>query len=210
MNVDRPTQRIKAALTVPNISSAFRLVSVPALFFLAWIDEPGFFLVLLGLSFFSDGVDGLLARKLHQTSEFGARLDSIGDLATYASVPICACRLWPEIMLREAHFVVAVIASYMVAAVFGLLKYGRLPCYHTWGAKLSAILMGSSALLLFSDLTAWPFRLFTPFFVLTQIEGIAITAVLPKWKADIRSVRQALKTRDEMNEKNCAVALPEG
>lgn len=64
-------------LFLPNIVGYFRLCLV----FCAWIvrHSPAVFLPLYLLSIILDGVDGWLARRLGQTSRFGAWLDVVVD-----------------------------------------------------------------------------------------------------------------------------------
>jgi len=178
---------------VPNLLSGLRIALVPALLHLAWTGRSTLFLVTLAVSLLSDLVDGQLARALDQTSELGARLDSWGDFATYMTVPICAWWLWPDLIRRETPFVVAVILSYAVPIAIGFLKYRRLTSYHTWGAKLSAVLMGAGALTLFAGGPAWPFRLATGVLVIAEIEEMAITAILSEWRSNVPSLRHAMR-----------------
>jgi phosphatidylglycerophosphate synthase len=62
-------------LNAPNALSAFRVLCVPLLLALAWNGATGIFLILFAPALLSDVLDGVLARKLGQESEFGARLD---------------------------------------------------------------------------------------------------------------------------------------
>ena len=93
-------------ITIPNLLSIFRIAAAPFLILVGWLGLPTLFFVLFGMMLLSDGLDGYIARKLHQTSKLGAKLDSLGDIATYLSVPFAVWWLWPEIIHREAAFIV--------------------------------------------------------------------------------------------------------
>lgn len=179
--------------TIPNLLSCLRLVIVPLLAFLAWNGMEKLFLGFFLGSLLTDLVDGYLARKLKQESELGAKLDSWGDFALYMTVPVCAWLLWPDLIMREIHFVSVAAASFTLPVAIGLIKYGRLTSYHTWGAKLSAVLLGISAPLLFAGGPAWPFRLSTVVLALAELEEIAITINLPRWRANVPSLYHALR-----------------
>ena len=166
---------------------------MPVLLVLAWNGSASAFLVLFVCALLTDLADGYLARKLRQESELGARLDSWGDFALYMATPICAWWLWPELIVREAPFVTAVVASFTLPILAGLVRYHRLTSYHTWGAKLSAVLMGISTFLLFAGGPAWPFRFSTAVLVITQIEEISITVVLSEWRSNVPSLWHALR-----------------
>ena len=180
-------------LTVPNMLSIFRLCIVPLQLFFAWSGRAGCFLAFLVAALMSDCLDGVIARKLNQDSALGARLDSWGDLATYLSLPICAWWLWPGILRREALFVIMMLAGYVVPVSVGALKFRRLPSYHTWGAKMSAVLMGISVVFLFAGWSSWPFRISSPIVLLAGLENVAITAILSRWRANVPSLYHAMK-----------------
>jgi CDP-diacylglycerol--glycerol-3-phosphate 3-phosphatidyltransferase len=181
--------------TIPNALSGFRLASVPVLLALAWGDYGKVFLVLLVCALLTDIADGYLARRLHQKSELGARL--IVDFALYISIPLSAWWLWPELIVREAPYVTVVLASLVLPILIGFAKFQRLTSYHTWGAKLSAVLMGCSTLLLFAGGPAYPFHFSVAVLVVTQIEEIAITLVLPIWRSNVPSLVHALRNARE-------------
>lgn len=180
-------------VNIPNLLSGLRLAAMPVLMLLAWGGERTAFLVLYLCALLSDMLDGYLARRLGQESELGARLDSWGDFALYMSTPVCAWLLWPEIIMREAPYVVMVLASFTLPVLAGFLRYRRLTSYHTWGAKLSAVLMGVSTLLLFVGGPAWPFRLSTFILALAQLEEMAITIVLSEWRSNVPSLVHAVR-----------------
>jgi len=187
-----------APITLPNLLSTLRLALAPVLLVLAWTGRPTAFLAVLVVALASDACDGFLARRLRQATALGTRLDSWGDLAIYTLVPLCAWWLWPDLLRREAPVVAAAVAAYALPIAIGALRYGRLTSYHTWGAKLSAVLLGTSALLLFAGGPALPFRIATCVLVLAELEEIAITATLPVWRANVPTWWHARRLRREL------------
>lgn len=177
--------------TLPNALSALRLVLAPVLLWLAWTGRPTGFLVALSISLLSDLSDGWLARRFDQATQLGTLLDSYGDFATYMIVPLCAWWLWPDLIRQEGGYAAAIVAAYVFPIVLGYLKYGRLTAYHTYGAKLSAVVMGASALWLFAGGPPLPFRIATWILVLAELEEIAITTILPEWHANVPSILHA-------------------
>jgi cardiolipin synthase len=78
-------------LTLPNVLSVLRLFGVPVfLWLLLGPHADGWALVVLMVSGFTDWADGVLARRLNQTSALGAMLDPLADrlyiLATLAGL----------------------------------------------------------------------------------------------------------------------------
>jgi CDP-diacylglycerol--glycerol-3-phosphate 3-phosphatidyltransferase len=170
-----------------NLLSAFRLIAAPFLLILAWMQQPELFLVLLAITLLSDAIDGFVARRMHATSELGTRLDSWGDLVTYLVMPLCAWWLWPEIIRREAVFVVLGLAALAIPPIAGLLKFGQLTNYHTWSAKAVAVLMSVAIFFLFIADIAWPFRCAAVLLCLSACEELAITLRLAELRSNVRS-----------------------
>lgn len=174
-------------VTIPNLLSAFRLIAAPFLLYLAWTERPTLFLFMLAITLFSDAIDGFVARMMHATSEFGTKLDSWGDLVTCLVIPLCAWWLWPEIVIREAGFVFMAMASLIFPSIIGFLKFRQLTSYHTWSAKVVAVMMSVAILLLFMSDIAWPFRCAAILLSMSACEEIAITFRLPELRSNVRS-----------------------
>lgn len=174
-------------VSIPNLLSGFRIIAAPLLLYLAWLGHSNQFLALFVVLLLSDSIDGFLARRLNEVSELGAKLDSWGDLMTIISFPLCAWWLWPEILKREAFFVLVALVAYILPLLVGFVKFHRLPSYHTWSSKTSAVLMGSAVIILFIIDIAWPFRCTTIIESFVACESIFITLRLQKLQNNVRS-----------------------
>lgn len=109
--------------TIPNVITIFRVLLIPVfvvVYFLdwKWAQEAGAF--LFWLAAITDWFDGYLARKLKQSSEFGAFLDPVADKLivaaallmithTYASIWITA----PAILLLIREIYVSALREWM-------------------------------------------------------------------------------------------------
>ena len=185
----------KSRLNLPNVLSAFRIVCVPVLLLFAWQGALALFLIGFALGLASDVLDGVLARRLGQVTEFGARLDQWGDFALWLSLPLAAWWLWPETIKREAPYVILALACMLLPTAIAWLKYRAVPGYHTWSVKFGSVAMGvSAALLLLFDI-AWPFRLAASFQVLCAIDELGITLLLAECHHDVPTVFHALRMR---------------
>ncbi len=180
-------------LGLPNLLSLVRLALVPVLLLLAWNGQSKLFLLCLVLVLATDVSDGLLARSLHQTTELGAKLDSWADLFSYLSIPLCAWWLRPDVIRQESVLIGSAIFLYLAAVVVGFLKFRHLTSYHTWGAKVSAVLLGVAVLWLFAGGPGWVLRWVMPVIILAELEEIAITAILPKPTTNVPSLWHAVK-----------------
>lgn len=181
--------------SVPNLLSGFRLLSVPGLLILAWHGATGVFLLLFGLALLSDVLDGVVARRYRLETEFGAQLDQWADFALWVSFPLAAWWLWPEIVRREAAYVALAIVCLLLPTAIASLKYREVPGYHTWCAKLDAVLMGIAVPLLLIFDVAGPFRVAALFLVVCAVDELAITALLSECRHDVPSAFHAARMR---------------
>lgn len=182
-------------MTLPNVLSAFRIFAGPVLVVIAWLGREQAFIGVYLLCLLSDWADGFLARALHETSDLGARLDSLGDLTMVVSLPVSILYLRPDILAGEWPYITAGMACYLVPTLYGIAKYGRPTSYHTWGAKLCAAAVGCTLLILFVHGPNWPFRSCVPLVILEAAHEIVMTALLPEWEADIPSAWHAIQRR---------------
>jgi phosphatidylglycerophosphate synthase len=182
-------------VNLPNLLSAFRIACVPVLLLLAWNGATGIFLLLFGLGLLSDVLDGMLARRLGQQSDFGARLDQWGDFALWLVLPFGAWWLWRDIVVRESAYVVLAIAAMVVPTAVAYAKYRAVPGYHTWSVKTGAILMGIGVPLLLVFDYPWPFRLAALFQLVCAIDELGITVLLAQCHHDVPSVFHAARLR---------------
>lgn len=181
----------------PNLVSCIRILLAPFMLMLAINQQPVWFIVVLLFSEFTDVLDGFLARYLNQITDLGSHLDSWGDFFIYTTLAISAWLLWPEIVIQEKVYVSAIIASFTLPVIIGILKLRTITSYHTWSVKLAVAITVISYILLFMEISPWPFRFAAVLCVYAAIEEIAITLLIGHERVDVRSLRQALKYRND-------------
>ncbi|MBL6986425.1 MAG: CDP-alcohol phosphatidyltransferase family protein [Methylobacter sp.] len=179
-------------LTLPNLLTGFRFVAAPVLLWLAWHDHRIAFMGLLAISFATDFLDGIAARLTGQVSQFGATLDSWADVITYLTIALSCWWLWPDVVIRELPYVGLIVASCLLPALAGILKFGRFTSYHTWGVKIAAAAMGLTLYILFFGGPIWPFRVAAVMCIVAALEEIMITWLLPEPESNLRSVWDVL------------------
>ncbi|MDH3632863.1 MAG: CDP-alcohol phosphatidyltransferase family protein [Gammaproteobacteria bacterium] len=175
----------------PNLVSMIRILIAPILFVFAFQGMENWFLGALLFSGFTDVVDGFLARKFSMITPLGAHLDSWGDFTIYSTMAACAWILWPEITQRELLYYALILFSFLLPALVGLVKFGKLTGYHTWAVKVAVFATFVGYVTLYADLASWPFILASILCVVAGTEEILITFILREERTDVRSIRAA-------------------
>lgn len=75
-------------MTIPNLITIARLISVPLIVVMMGQERWGLAFLLFLAAGISDGVDGFIARRFNMRSEFGAYLDALADKALLVSIYI--------------------------------------------------------------------------------------------------------------------------
>ncbi len=182
-------------MNLPNLITLCRIALAPVMLLLAWRGREHPFLACLVVSLASDIVDGQIARRMNLASELGSRLDSWADMLTYASVPLAAWWLRPDLVASERGAFFTAIASYALPVLVGFIRFGRLTSYHTLMARVSAYMVGASVVVLFAHGPTLPFRIAVGVLVAAELEEIAITITLPEARSNVRSLGRAVEIR---------------
>lgn len=138
-------------VTVPNFISLLRIISIP---FIAWLMSQHLMiqaLVVFAISSASDGLDGILARKLNQVSKIGQILDPIADrlLIICSVIALGVADIIPWWMI----IVIGLRDLLMAIQVLWIAQYGYGPLpVHFVGKAGTALLMIAIIALTVADL----------------------------------------------------------
>ena len=119
--------RLSQIFTAPNQLTLLRMVFVP--FIVIELVEGRYFraLVLFVIAGFSDGLDGLLARKLHQQTLLGQYLDPIADKLLLSTMFLVLSILhkipWKFTVLVFSRDISILAASAVLFAIAGLRDF---------------------------------------------------------------------------------------
>jgi len=168
----------------------YRLVAVIFLTYLIINKDFIGFRWFLALSFFTDMIDGFLARKFKVVSVFGSKLDSVADDMTIV-MAMAGLFVFKYDFLKEQFVVfLSLFCLYLVHITLALLRYRKITSFHTLSAKLAFLLQGVFLLLVFF-LEEPPMPLFYIAVVVTAyqlIEEIIMISLLPIWKVDVKGI----------------------
>jgi CDP-diacylglycerol--glycerol-3-phosphate 3-phosphatidyltransferase len=163
---------------LPNALSAARIVAAPVLVVLAARGMLPAFTWLLVAALLSDIADGLIARAFGLAAGYGVWV------------------FHPELVTRHYGAALLLAAAWLTEIVAALWRYGRLSSFHTYLSKAAGYLLGIfvGALFVFG-FQPWLLYLGVAVSVLGNLEELALIALLPQWRADVRGLWWVLRER---------------
>jgi CDP-diacylglycerol--glycerol-3-phosphate 3-phosphatidyltransferase len=183
--------------------SFYRIAAAPVLLLLAIFGFREIFSWMLLLSFSTDAIDGYLARTLKISSARGSQLDSMGDQLTLIMGVVGLFVFEPEFMQSKLQLLLLVFIPYFSQMIIAFIKYGKATAFHTYFAKLSAIIQGVFILLaLFFEPVLWLFYTVLVIGVLETIEEITLIIMHDAWTKDVKGIYWALRNRKKKKKKN--------
>ena len=148
----------------------------------------------------SDIYDGVIARRLGVESTALRRADSAADTIFYAAAAYSAWILAPHKVREVKVILLLLVILEIFRYCFDYLKFHREASYHSYSAKLWGVMLASAlTLLLAFNVSGAILRSALWIGIVSDIEGLAISLVLPVWRHDVRSLLHALKLRAQFS-----------
>ena len=169
--------------------SFYRIFAVPILVVFIWLGERELFSWFMLISYATDAIDGYIARKLEITSERGSQLDSYGDQITLI-IALFGLLIFEYDFMRE-NFILILIAfiPYIIQMLIAFKKYGKATAFHTYLAKLSAIVQAAFVLwILFFGPVYWLFYTMIILGVIETIEEITLITMYDSWVEGVKGI----------------------
>ena len=176
--------------------SFYRVLAAPFLVLLLWLDERQLFTWFLLISYLTDAIDGYLARKLKITSPRGSQLDSFGDQVTLV-VGLIGLLIFENEFIKQNIILISIsLTPYIIQMIIAYYKYGKATAFHTYLAKLSAIIQ--SGFILFSLFFApniTMFYIMIVFGLLETFEEITLIFIYDNWVSDVKGIYWAFRDK---------------
>jgi CDP-diacylglycerol--glycerol-3-phosphate 3-phosphatidyltransferase len=180
--------------------SFYRVIASPFLLLLVIMGAREAFSWMLLISYCTDMIDGFLARRLKITSPRGSQLDSLGDQVTLGVAFIGLFVFEYEFIVENYKIILIPFALYFFQMLMAFRKYGKATAFHTYLAKLSAIVQGVFILwFLFFEPVPWLFYLMIILGIIETIEEIILIFMYPQWVAGVRGLFWAYRDRRRIN-----------
>jgi phosphatidylglycerophosphate synthase len=177
-------------LRIPNLLTAIRFISVPILWVCAFLRLPQYIGVGLILAGLTDMLDGLVARKLDQTSDFGSKFDSIADQFLQLSAVVWVFMLMPEIFSENQLLSYTALVIYVLSLTVGLIKFKRVANLHLYLSKLGGVFLFFFMVHAFitGQYNQSLYVLASVGFIVSSIETLILQLILPRVNEHMGSI----------------------
>lgn len=157
----------------------------------------------------SDIFDGVLARRWKCDTP-GVRLfDSMADTFFYVCV---GAALWfgRSPALREnAGLLLVLVGMELAHYALDFAKFGKPASYHSYLAKAWGLVMATAVVVSFATgAGGLLIRVSLELGLLCNVEGIAMSLILPEWIRDVKGLSAAVRLRRECAKQRCPVPGP--
>jgi len=175
---------------VPNQITGIRFVAVPVM----WVSASLGARIYLGVGFIigliADLLDGAVARKLNQTSDFGSKFDSITDQFLQISSIAWVLMLMPEIVTDNLLISLVALSAYFMSLAVGLIKFKNLANLHLYISKVGGLFLYLFLIHAFmvGRYSQALFMLAGLFFILSSLETLILQLTLSEVDAHIGSI----------------------
>ncbi|NNE32210.1 MAG: CDP-alcohol phosphatidyltransferase family protein [Winogradskyella sp.] len=176
--------------------SFYRVFAVPFLLTFIWLDLRLIFTWALLVSYSTDAIDGYLARKLKITSPRGSQLDSFGDQITLIVGLIGLFYFETDFIKTNLLLIGLVFIPYLIQMIIAYSKYGKATAFHTYLAKLSAVIQ--SIFILWALFFTPDYSLFYVMIgigLLETFEEITLIFMYDTWASDVKGLYWAWRDK---------------
>lgn len=187
-------------LNIPNVLSAYRIAALPFITWTIFSGDDRLFIILLSVNLVTDILDGAIARRFNMMTEFGARLDSLADLGTYAMAFAGMIVLKSRFANAHAAEFFCLIALIVLVQVVSLLRFRKLTSFHLYTSKIAAYLQGIFIFVLFlfryNAFFYYPVLIFS---FISELEGLLIVSMIPALRTNVKGVYFILKENGKLS-----------
>jgi len=181
---------------------SFRAALGPGIIVVSLVWPKGWALTAcIGLALLSDVLDGVLARRWHIDTENLRRWDTRADTLFYACVLVVALLRYPAAIERRWLLIAGLLTAEVATHVLAAVKFGRHASYHSVLSKIWGLLLASSMIALLGfgmDKGNWLLDLSIVWGILCNLQGLAMTLLLPVWQRDVPTLFHAVRLRRQL------------
>jgi CDP-diacylglycerol--glycerol-3-phosphate 3-phosphatidyltransferase len=188
----------ESVLNVPNLISLYRLLIFPVILYLALTGNEQWYVILLCISLISDVLDGNIARIFKLQTNFGAALDNLADICTYAMALLGLFLFkWTEIE-PHAWILYLFLAVFLLSYLVSFYRFGKIPGLHLYSAVSAGYIQSIFFFVLFVfGFYPWMYYLAVGWGALAYTEKIFVLLKLDDIKIGVKGLYWLMKKKRE-------------
>lgn len=181
-------------LNVPNALSLYRLLVFPVILYMALSQRESAYVVLLCISLISDALDGNIARRFNLQTKFGAALDNLADVCTYAVAILGLFVFKWEDIEPHAWLLYLFFAVFVLSYIVAFARFQKMPGLHLYGGVSAGYIQSVFFFVLFVfGFYTWFYYIAVGWGVIAYIEKIFVLLKLDDIRPGVKGLYWLLK-----------------
>jgi len=192
------TIRGENIINVPNFISLYRLLAFPVIFYMLLTGRENWYVILLCISLVSDVLDGNIARFFKLQTHFGAALDNLADICTYAMAMLGLFVFkWADIE-PHAWFLYLFLTLFVISYIVSFARFKKIPGLHLYSAVSAGYVQSIFFFVLFVfGFFPWMYFLAVGWGILAYSEKILVLFTLDEIKIGVKGLYWLLKNEKQ-------------
>jgi len=192
------TIRGENIINVPNFISLYRLLAFPVIFYMLLTGRENWYVILLCISLVSDVLDGNIARFFKLQTHFGAALDNLADICTYAMAMLGLFVFkWADIE-PHAWFLYLFLTLFVISYIVSFARFKKIPGLHLYSAVSAGYVQSIFFFVLFVfGFFPWMYFLAVGWGILAYSEKILVLFKLDDIKIGVKGLYWLLKNEKQ-------------
>ena len=188
------TVRGENIINIPNFISLYRLLAFPVIFFMALTGREHWFVILLCISLVSDVLDGNIARLFKLQTHFGAALDNLADIFTYA-MAILGLFVFKWAKIKPHSWILFLfLGIFIVSYIVSFARFGKIPGLHLYSAVSAGYAQSIFFFILFVfGFYPWMLYVVTTWGIIAYTEKIFVLLKLDDIKIGVKGLYWLMK-----------------
>ncbi len=192
------TVRGEKIINVPNFISLYRLLVFPVIFYMLLTGQEDWYVILLCISLVSDVLDGNIARIFKLQTNFGAALDNLADICTYAMAMLGLFVFkWTEIE-PHAWLLFLFLGLFLLSYIVAFVRFKKIPGLHLYSAVSAGYIQSAFFFVLFVfGFYTWMYYVAVIWGIVAYTEKIFVLLKLDDIKIGVKGLYWLLKKQKE-------------
>jgi len=192
------TVRGEKIINVPNFISLYSLLVFPVIFYMLLTGQEDWYVILLCISLVSDVLDGNIARIFKLQTNFGAALDNLADICTYAMAMLGLFVFkWTEIE-PHAWLLFLFLGLFLLSYIVAFVRFKKIPGLHLYSAVSAGYIQSAFFFVLFVfGFYTWMYYVAVIWGIVAYTEKIFVLLKLDDIKIGVKGLYWLLKKQKE-------------